>query len=140
MKTLALLACAATAASFATAPLAQTPTGTTGGQATNNANCFGQARSQGAKTFQPMGQVIRERAQAGTNAEMNAAFKEECQTTVTPPPTSPADKDANCFGQARSQGAKTFQPQGQVIRQRKGDNAAQNAAFKEACQTAPGGQ
>ena len=39
-----------------------------------------------------------------------------------------------CFGQARAAGAKAFQPMGQVISERKGDNAAQNAAFREECQ------
>jgi len=47
-------------------------------------NCFGQARSEGAKTFQPMGQIISQRAQTESatapnqNVEMNRAFKESC--------------------------------------------------------------
>ena len=141
MKTLALLTSAALALSFAGAPLAQTTLPGSGGQgATNNANCFGQARSEGAKTAQPMGQVIRERAQSGTNAEQNAAFREACQTSPgATPPVQQQPNNANCFGQARSEGAKTAQPMGQVIRERAqaGTNAEQNAAFKEACQTAP---
>lgn len=48
--------------------------------ASENANqnaCFGQARSEGAKTFHPMGQIISMRR--GDNAEMNATFRENCQ-------------------------------------------------------------
>ena len=49
-------------------------------------NCFGQARSEGAKTFQPMGQIISQRAQtestdgsANQNVQLNREFKENCQ-------------------------------------------------------------
>ena len=52
----------------------------------NSNSCFGQARSEGAKTFQPMGQIIRQRAQAGTNAEMNREFKETCQAATPQAP------------------------------------------------------
>ena len=43
-------------------------------------SCFGQARAQGAQTTTPMGRnFIRERAQSGTNASGNRAFREGCQ-------------------------------------------------------------
>jgi len=59
-----------------------------------------------------------------------------------------AAENANCFGQARAADASRRtdtienwpgnpKNEGQILSQRKGDNAEQNAAFKEACQNAP---
>ena len=59
--------------------LAGTLAGPAMAEHTSQNACFGQARAAGAKQFQPMGQVIRERAMAGTNAEMNREFRENCQ-------------------------------------------------------------
>jgi len=46
-----------------------------------------------------------------------------------------ADQQA-CFGQARAAFASNNVRMGQIISERKGDNARQNAEFREACQSA----